>query len=386
MRQNCKFLFLGILFCMTLVGCSKVELPAPDVNPEDPVFTVKGLLNGAPINIAAGVDDYQLTSDYDTLGNGLIEMKGSIEVLDNCSPICQPALNFTINSSDDYLTGGSFDVDESLYEGLYNYQYGGTAPVGYGDSAMVVILETYSVWLTDPHSIEWSLDDGVFQPFNSPLLFLTEDQVQTNQNIVFRIMVGGTEVLRHEQALTPNDNHYCDFDLFPTALGPHDFDLQFYDYGQYHFVNWNDELSGYIHQHQIQLDPLEDLHHYFVRSVIDNVCTSQINMVFKKNNDGWFEPAYLKDAFIQYLGPQNYPQFGAVSIEYIDEQGKVFNSSAEFQSGFFEILNVDSFQDNSAGQKTKKVQFRADELTLISQDGEVIEITDFEGVFGVAHP
>lgn len=79
---------------------------------------------------------------------------------------------------------------------------------------------------------------------------------------------------------------------------------------------------------------------------------------------------------------------GGVKLEYTDESGEVWSSELgpqQANNASFQILSVESYDENENGQKTVKISVKF-QATLWNQSGQSIQVTDGKGVIAVAYP
>ena len=93
---------LAILF----IGSCKKEYPATPV-PPTPEFTFSGTINGVPVNIQAGVNNYYMfTSYYLDSANNIYDFKGEFRDKNCTSTHCPNSLKISIR---DYRSSASLE-------------------------------------------------------------------------------------------------------------------------------------------------------------------------------------------------------------------------------------------------------------------------------------
>ncbi len=79
--------------------------------------------------------------------------------------------------------------------------------------------------------------------------------------------------------------------------------------------------------------------------------------------------------------------FSTILIEYKDENGKYYSSSLGDQTGdsSFFIAEVEEYETNAQGQKTKKFEVSVDYAKLFAEDGSQVLMEDTKGVIAIAY-
>lgn len=88
---------IGVLIFLlgTIVSCKTLEDPVIIV--EDPVFKITGTVNGQPLEIQAGVNEYKMETDYVFDENASVfDFKGSLQQV-NCTT-CLPSLHISLRN------------------------------------------------------------------------------------------------------------------------------------------------------------------------------------------------------------------------------------------------------------------------------------------------
>ena len=109
--------FFVCLFLFTL-SCRKKEDPV--ISKETPVFYFSGSMDGSPLGLNAGENDYYMYSSYIQDANNLYHFIGDLK-RSNCST-CGNRFQFRINDFKISSPGASVVIDSSLTTGSYSLQ------------------------------------------------------------------------------------------------------------------------------------------------------------------------------------------------------------------------------------------------------------------------
>jgi len=114
-----RLLYLLLLFGL-IYSCKKEKLPTNDDTDASPVFYLKGEVNGLPIKIEAGVNDYYMVSSHYYDKNNLYVYCGQLKQ-NNCSSNCGFALAFEINDTKFSALNTAMDANAALKSGNYKF-------------------------------------------------------------------------------------------------------------------------------------------------------------------------------------------------------------------------------------------------------------------------
>jgi hypothetical protein len=112
------------MFCGICVSCNKADsLDDLDVTgevfSETPVFQFSDTTSN--INIEAGVDDFYMNADYDTLSDGRIMFNSQFIKANDCTNQCDVALRFYIESINENYTNGDVLSNAAISIGDYSF-------------------------------------------------------------------------------------------------------------------------------------------------------------------------------------------------------------------------------------------------------------------------
>jgi chitodextrinase len=124
--------FIYVLFILTAVSCEKKEYPKT-VEIGDSEYYMSANINGEPVNIQAGKDNYYLYTGVEMDSNNVRRFKGDLRLTD-CSG-CTRRLQVLINDvgqnmvtapSDSALMSGYYNYIINSSKNLYQYNFGAT--------------------------------------------------------------------------------------------------------------------------------------------------------------------------------------------------------------------------------------------------------------------
>jgi hypothetical protein len=139
-------LFFVILFTYS---CKKNPLPAPEPE-EGSVFKVNCKVNGAPILLEAGINNYYLYASHFFDTSQVYVYKAELKQ-NNCQPNCGYEFTFLINDFRVSAANAAMKPDSGLIAGSYTYNDGNLPPLRYEG--------TFSA-LAASGSYTWAYSDG----------------------------------------------------------------------------------------------------------------------------------------------------------------------------------------------------------------------------------
>jgi hypothetical protein len=148
-----------IYFFLTLAiftgGCKKNNLPPTEENPSEPVFYVKGEINGVPVLVQAGVNNYFMYSSHFQQANNVYVYRADLKQ-SSCNGPCSYGIAILIN---DYKVSGvnaPMIPDSGLHAGHYQFNDGNLDPLAF----MGGFTPTFNEAGTN---YTWTYSDGMVQ-------------------------------------------------------------------------------------------------------------------------------------------------------------------------------------------------------------------------------
>lgn len=352
--------FAGML--LVAVGCTD-PLVIPEGQSGDPVFGFTGFIDGVAVDMQAGQNGSFLYTQTSSDSLGVVSFEGLLGPWD-CDT-CSPSLGIQIRSEsvENPAPASLLELGPRLFHG----------------PAEVLIPERYVYSFFPLDTLNnlshfWDFGNGDLSALANPThtILALENPHQVNH---FVTAIGGDTCsagLSNTVDPASDCSGYFDYQIFS---GDH---VQFVtNFGPNANISWNfgDGNSGY------GANPTHDYDapgNYLVWMMVmdgDNGCFAQyqrdINVGVSSdcsaafNYTRTYEPAVLGDGL----------QLGRVSIVYTRGDGIVFSSKLQHQpeTTYFEVLQAEKGETNSAGEATYKLLLRVDAL-LYSADGDSIRI------------
>ncbi len=369
MKSAC-ILFSGML----LISCEKKNDPIEVI--EEPVFRVSGTMNGQPLNISAGVDDYVMYTDYNfDNSTSVYEFNGSIRKF-NCAH-CPQSLNIRMRNyrqsgidegvfADSAFTENYYSISSVVAPSVnflmqFNHQSNGVLQQGkwfFGDGSLpVMAADTQHIYV---HPGEYTV--GFIGYFGNGC---TDTLVNT-----FRFGIKGSN---------------CHANFSPTILGD---SVSLLDYSSgtaplNYFFDFGDGVTSN------QWLPYHVYSHPGVYTILLRVEDAE-NSVSEFKRKVFVLPTTACMAgfqFPQLSGLPNTFNLSTISIEYIDANGTIFSSDFNPGSndGFFRIDNVEDYGNNSHGDKVKKLKIQFSCRLYNSTQTENIDLDISDAIFAVAY-
>lgn len=334
------------------------------------MFTLKGNPGSGSIDLAAGVGNYYMATEYSKDQYQVYTFKGELRK-DNCSD-CGPSLKIMLRN---YTYQYPFDITQADAPREYPYYYG-VSPV---DSLYTVsLLNTSTGTGTPAHSWDFGNSTGSAQ-----------------QHPIVTFNTGGIYTFTSNEAYSNGCSSTLAQPVFltPTRVGKSiDFNVNYRDTHRLMFnvipldqsasISWDfgdsQTGTGAIDTHQYAASGIYKVCVLYVKGpdtaqLCQNVNTEDITAC-KAN----FKP-YTSLA-IDSL------QLSKVTVEWRDESGVLYSSDKIRQpsTSKFKITEAKNYMENEKGQKTRQltVEFNC----TVSNGSSTIELNNMQGVIAIAYP
>ncbi len=337
-------------------------------------FYTTAKINGLPIELNAGEDNYGLETNY-TLEDSVVIMEGMLakenEPLKN-------AVLLRFRGNQKVTRVEDFRVEKSLRPGLFSYRdkTGYSSVPGSYDLKFLGDTSYYQL------NYSWMFETGSSSSFRSP----PPIRVNAQDFDPFKVSLmtdfnGCKSVVTHWINILED----CDAAIKVSNVSPYGFNVNAVSrQGNILSVEWTldgntvePSFSGYIGA------SLYGEHTLKGEIFFEEGCTKIVERTFDASaatpclTDFWYE----KSKATTY----DQKQLGAVEIEYYDENGKKFSTFYSGTGGDFEIVSLSPYLENEKAQSTTRFFFNA-EAILKNEDGTSVELTECFGSFAVAHP
>ncbi len=335
-------------------------------------FYLNAELDGQPIEINAGENDYFLETNFG-FSDSIVEMRGFLNQENNPQ---RRAFALVLRGGESLASASQFVAENELQAG----------PVAFRDATLFRAQAGFYNITFQPDSslvgqnFQWQFEDGSVSTDFNPVKMLNVQDFQT-----------------YDATLILDGN--CDFEVLHQVNIEKDCDATF---GVEILAGNIMKLTPNVRQGSVSatkwfLDGtainLNANNEFALTPNLDSVkvaCEFSFEKGCQKRVEKTFDPlnaACLADFSYQKEKEKTYDpqQLATVVLNYWDENGKEFTSLYNSVEGDFKILSTQPYEMNDAGQMTTRIFFETD-ITLMSADGQVLELTNCVGSFAVAHP
>jgi hypothetical protein len=159
-----------ICFCITLsiVSCKKKDYP-PSTTEGEPVFYCNMMVNGSPVELKAGINNYLMQASFIQDTNNVYRFMGELKSV-GCTN-CPNSLQIGINDAKVSALNGGIIIDSALM--LKNYTYFGS------NYPMLSVVQFQSTFNKTVASYLWDFGDGVISNLASPTHTYTQQKKYT---------------------------------------------------------------------------------------------------------------------------------------------------------------------------------------------------------------
>jgi len=375
-----------LLIIIVLGGCSQEGLDIPQVG--SPVFSIDSILDNEALNWVAGDDDVFMFTEFSKDNFDVYTLTGRLAKDDNCIIDCEEALTFSIRSSYVTSTPNDFNISDALFVGDYEYiTLDSLGIVGYNYTFEGALFDT--IFGTSANTFIWTIDTNIIT---------TQDPVFTHSDLLGNDFNVRLEMLNNqnlcisyiEKTILTGQNNLCDmsFDVIPDSLLS-----EFYITTV--FPSMNPNGITYLWNNSITSDS------FFINSnapIPNNIlslsvndpqgtCNIDMGICIDSTPTGSIQGISipLLNYFVEPVVSTINEQFSKVIIEYQDKNGIVYSSrNGDNNNNTFTINNIEDFEDNENGEKTKKLTIQYD--AILYNDNNDSKAISGEGVIAVAYP
>lgn len=354
-----------LTFCGLLFACKKEPLPKSDET-DSPVFYAKCNVNGLPVKIEAGVNDYFMNSSYSQDENNLYVYKGEIKQ-NTCTSNCGFAIAILINDFKYSEVDAQMDVSRAIKAGTYGF-INENIKTYYSCQFLPKRLapdNNYS-WLVgdNTNAIASTNVTGIFEAGKIvPVTLTASDAAGTAQTFTKNYKVGD---LMQADISMEDDAGNSLFSVNPKGKAPYDYLWRFGDGSTstdasptHRFASSNSSYTTIL----TLVDARKDT----------SISTYRV---------GPGPDVNFKSVYTPVINPK---LLSATTIHFTDQNGIVYSSANLDQpaGSKFEIISVEDYKTNNNQESTKKVKIRFS-CSFTSNNG-IINITDGEAVIAVSY-
>ena len=386
-------LMSGLCVC---ISCEKRSFPEP-IDQLTPQFFIQGSANEQIKDIAGGVDDYYMFTDYLYDSSSSKYIFQGILSKTNCQD-CPETLIIEISDSLERANGSTFGGEIPLPVKAYEYDFP-------SEQAGIQLRFRSSVPEEEALSYEWDFGDGGTSAIRSP-------------THIFPIINEGVTPIIHKVKRIDNCEAEIQKPVIIDTLGTDscavNFSIRQISPEEVIFVNESINLNGGGFEWQVEFIDLatDSIEVISDSSILQFSVLIDENLVLRsvtltQLNDfcmGSVTKNFFRDAGVdvpiehvvcdldftqdqeQFIVPTP-PTTHQLKVSWINAEGTLFTSDRFSQSSnsFFRINNVKAFKENEKGYAT----FKADisfSCEVFNEEGETITLSNMDGVFGFAYP
>ncbi len=371
MKKHIPHLLLILSLTACFTSCKK-KLPEDD-NSTNPEFYFKCDINGFPINLKAGVNNYYMYSLHEQNVDSVYVYRGDLKQKD-CNTGCEYGVSIQINDFKISTKGASMKPDSGLFVGDYQFNDGVLNPLFY--NAYFIPLTNSSA-----NTYQWRFSDGTTQYTNQAyklfktnttqsvaLLFTQSQQAcSTTHTNVFTI---GNELQTNISAFRNPDLQSLEYTFTSnsTSTLPVTYYWEFGDGASSTLTN-----PTHIYANQTTFRPKLTLSSGSITCVSYYQAPCFTYTVCNANYNAYFTPL------------PNPKALSAITIKVIDPNGIEYSSSTLNQpnSNKFEIISVEEYKLNERTENTKKLKLKFN--CTLQSGSNTISVNNGEAVIAVSY-
>lgn len=388
---------ITLLALLALSSCKKLDVqPPPDGSP---VFSVKANIDGVGKTWVAGEDEYYLFTGFDQDSSGLLSFWGRMEQ-DPCPNVaCGEKIDFYFHDVAPSPSGQT-DIQAALFLGNHPFQNPNSLDTiwTYDTTTTYLLSLDASPSIISPNNnpfFSWSLPNA--NPVAGSMANFTFTQPPQNMQVTLTMLSGADSCFSSQTQsiflLSPVQPSPCQvfLDTITNAGSTLPVALKAVVLGQAPFnYLWSTGSSQSI----LQLSNLGPAIPIEVSVTDASGCMATANGQTPTQSGEFCSARFNWNLSTQMVVDSNYTVLnqpfkpGGVEVIFTDAGGVEWSSKWGQQlaaNAGFQILSVESFDENENGQKTMKlsVKFQA---TLWNQNGQSVNLTGGEGIIAVAYP
>ena len=367
-----KYLMLG--WMALLVSCQTLEFPEPQVS--NPVFYIKGDINGTSWQLNAGDEHYFLDTEW-IRDSSQVPVFVSTLRPDSCNGLCANSFQMQLR----YLTpSGAGDVDiDALLNADQSRRFLDNDVV----DSVEFQFKSLAQCMELPVRSNWKIGDRKFSTSEVTVIL-----PEAEQQVDYMIMdSSGTLAVQIVQpidqvsiaAVEPSQSVKVNFTQDGRAVIIELSDTR--DFG----VTWSPVTSD--GKRLIIREPIA------TRLSADIVWRdgSKGKVVIKLPEDNKLPASVCQAGFhyraIQKISRPNPLQLNTVDLNYMDDRGKLYSTRFARQvNASFKVIDHEPYKANDSGLPTQKVYFLLNCTMADQAKTEKLVLENIEGVFAFAYP
>jgi PKD repeat protein len=357
LRRFATYSLLLAVSGLLVLSCRKQKYPESVIENEA-VFFVKGQVNGQPVALGAGIDNYYMHTSFSTDSSSVRRFTGELKKRTCCSS----GLEFTLH---DFSPGVQvFRLDSSFKTGMRPY---------YNDNSTRYTVNFYSLFNKELSSVVWDFGDGTGSFAKDPVHTYTGNTIY-NVKVSFTSKQGCYSYMEGEKNIAPGallTNIIVAGAGGKTVSFTHQTSKPVGDF----LWNFGDGSPTTTEQNPS--------HTYKIRGsfpVTLRVKDAEGNTAYARYNvvTGDDSSSCAVNMRVVTGAVAANPGLSEVKLTWTDENGRKFFSSKTSQTGtsYFEILKAEPWGTNEKGEPIVKVTARfncqlSDGVNIIPASGEI---------------
>ncbi|MBC7862431.1 MAG: PKD domain-containing protein [Bacteroidia bacterium] len=371
MKTTLCNVFLMLLLAV-FFSCKKQD---PVVTQNQPVFYLSGSVDGVPLDIKAGVNNYYMYSSYTHDTNDVYNFKGEFKT-HNCSGVCPNSFEVTINDFQSQLPGTPAQISTSLIPGYYAIQNVSGTPTQF--------ITSFAESVTPGvQTLSWNFGDGGTSSASNPSHTYTHPGIYDVCMVATFTNSCTSTICQKIKVEAPGNTLVSPIASNPPTGNTIQFNT-ISSFGAAPYVYYWDFGDGVTSAQQ------NPQHTYAVAGVYNvylkvTDAGSGISEANRNVSTQGFTGCNSNFNFSTAAGATNSYGFSNVSIVYTDAAGLSWSSiSASPNNGdYFRILSVDNYGTNENSQPVKKI--KAAFKMRVYNGANFKDIVSNESVFAVSY-
>lgn len=376
------FRFAGIITLFLAISCAKEGATPLGVYQDDFVFYFEGNIDGNPVALSAGQDNYALETNYEfNSSDSLVSMSGMLFSSNTSDK--KNALMVQFIADKPISNEANFNVFENINEGntsLTELSSFKNHPTEYNLSFSPDITSVN-------YNYSWSFENSYGTTATNPTLTVSSLEFPKMWASLGSDTQGGACIGKTTHWLNLDRDCDATFIIIPNhVLGGYRATI-FEKEGIVRAVKWL--LDGELLGNSMELNnlPVNEDGNHTLRAEISfyNGCKKVVEKDFSVLANVPvicdLDFSYVKSN-VRVYDPK---QRGTVELVYFDANGVRFSSKYDNAKGKFRVYGLSSFEQNDRNQKTIRFQFSGS-AELEAADGSIIVIDQAFGSLAVAHP
>lgn len=378
MKKRIIYSILIVSTCFSF--CKKNALPKEVEEVSTPEFYVKCQVNGLPVSLEAGINNYYMFSKHTQDTNDVYVYIADLKQK-NCGNACGYGISIQINDSKQSALGEAMKPDSGLYLGKYIFNDGSPEALYYTATFTPELVGSGVTY-------KWNYADGTSQTTQQGSKIF---RANTTQNVVLSV----TQPL--PLCSTTHTNSYVignPLQTYVTAVRDPSLAALRYTFGNIVAVNSGSSgTSSYSYLWKFGDGDSSKLSNPTHSYSNQGYYTAKLTLTDSNNNTctSYYQApcfntsvcnANYNASFSQIPNPK---AFSAITVKITDPNGVQYSSAQINQpsSTKFEITSVEDYKQNENGEATKKVKIKFN--CLLQNGSNTLNISNGEAVIAVSY-